>query len=151
MYWARRSTLTSSSAASISSRMQKGVGLTFRMAKNRATPMKACSPPESCMRFLMIFPGGAALISMPDSSTFSGSDRVISAEPPPKSSEKVTAKFSLILLKASTKAVFISPSRRPMMLLFPICWRWLLEVYSILSHSLSFDDFLFLHATCETS
>ena len=37
------------------------------------------------------------------------------------------------------------------MLLFPICWRWLLEVYSILSHPFSFDDFLFLHATCETS
>ena len=54
------------------------------------------------------------MISIPDSNTFSGSDRVISAEPPPNSSEKVTAKFSLILLKASTKAVFISPSRRPM-------------------------------------
>ena len=66
-------TFASSSAASISSKIQKGEGFTRIKANNSAIAMNACSPPESRFRFFMVFPGGAALISIPQVNGFSGS------------------------------------------------------------------------------
>ena len=65
-------TFTSSSAASISSKIQNGDGFTLMSAKSNAIAMNACSPPDRRFRFFIVFPGGAAFISIPDSSAFSG-------------------------------------------------------------------------------
>ena len=61
----KRQTLDSSSAASISSMTQNGVGCTFRMAKYRAMATKAFSPPDSSVMVFSCFPGGCTRISMP--------------------------------------------------------------------------------------
>ena len=64
----------SSRAASTSSRMQKGVGLTLNRLKIRAAAaVSARSPPESRERLVARLPGGRVIISMPVSATSSGS------------------------------------------------------------------------------
>ena len=73
-YFAKRSTLASSSAASISSRIQKGMGRDFKMAKRMAIAVKARSPPESREIFVSFLPGGQATISMP---AFKGSSQSV--------------------------------------------------------------------------
>ena len=50
-YCAKRPTLLSSSAASISSRRQNGDGFRFWIANSRAIAVSAFSPPESCIIF----------------------------------------------------------------------------------------------------
>ena len=58
MYSAYRVTFASSSAASISSMTQNGVGRTFKIAKYSAIATKAISPPESKLIFDSALPGG---------------------------------------------------------------------------------------------
>ena len=58
----------------------------------------------------MIFPGGATRISIPLSSTFSGSDSTSSAVPPPNSSLKTILKFRSISANADAKVSRISAS-----------------------------------------
>ena len=77
------STLTSSSAASTSSSIQNGTGLTLRIANNNDIAVRVFSPPDRsdiCWSFL---PGGRATISIPVSSILSGSVSFNSALPPP--------------------------------------------------------------------
>ena len=64
-YFAKRSTFASSSAASISSRIQNGMGRDFKMANRMAIAVKARSPPERREILVSFFPGGQATISMP--------------------------------------------------------------------------------------
>ncbi len=70
MYWltfansrsalTKRVTFCSSSAASISSRRQKGDGFTMYVAKRSATAVIDFSPPERRLMFSSFFPGGCA-------------------------------------------------------------------------------------------
>ena len=66
---AKRMTFASSSAASISSMTQNGVGRTLMMAKYSAMATKAVSPPESSESVVSALPGGWTLISMSQLST----------------------------------------------------------------------------------
>ena len=98
-YPAKRPTLESSSAASISSRRQNGEGFRFWIAKRSAMAVSAFSPPESCIMFWSFFPGGWEMIRIPASriSSSSASSRV--PRPPPNSS-----------LKALSNSFWISPN-----------------------------------------
>src|SRR3989304_4409885 len=89
---AKRVTLASSSAASTSSRTQKGTGRTSRIAKRSATAVKARSPPESIARAWRFLPGGRAMISTPVCVSASGSVSSRLASPPSKSCAKRRAK-----------------------------------------------------------
>ena len=82
----------SSRAASISSRMQKGVGFSLSIAKRIAMAVRARSPPESRESSCSFLPGGWALTSMPQFSGSSGSSSCSSALPPPKRRVKVSEK-----------------------------------------------------------
>ena len=84
----------SSRAASISSMTQNGVGCTFKMEKSNAMATKAFSPPESREMVLRVFPGGWALISMPQRRMSLSSSSSSVAWPPPKSSVNVVWKLS---------------------------------------------------------
>ncbi|CAN3999133.1 PadR family transcriptional regulator, partial [Dysosmobacter welbionis] len=102
-------------AASISSITQKGVGWTFRMEKYSAMATKAFSPPDSREMVLRVFPGGWALISMPQPRMSSSSSSSNLAVPPPKSSWKVVWKLSDSSLNCSAKILVISSVISPMM------------------------------------
>ena len=108
IYSAKRITFASSSAASISSITQNGVGRTLSIAKYRAIATNAFSPPDSRLIFDTAFPGGCTLISMPHSSGSDSSSSVIDALPPPKSSMKVCLKFSSISLNSRRNTSCIS-------------------------------------------
>jgi hypothetical protein len=62
-----RPMFSSSSGASISSRMQNGVGLIKKLAKSRAIAVKVFSPPESMVIPFKRLPGGCTTISTPGS------------------------------------------------------------------------------------
>ena len=89
---------------------QNGDGFTFMRANSRAIAMNDCSPPDSRFRFFMVFPGGAALISMSQSRGLSASDSTTSAWPPPNSSRNTSPKYLFILPKASRNISFMLPS-----------------------------------------
>ena len=61
-----RPKLTSSKGASTSSSRQKGLGWNSKIAKSRLIAVNAFSPPESKSTFWSFFPGGWAMISMPE-------------------------------------------------------------------------------------
>ena len=88
--------LASSSAASISSSMQKGVGLRSSMANSMAMAVSARSPPESSESICSFLPGGWATMSMPQFSASFGSASRSSALPPPNSFTNVRWKLSFI-------------------------------------------------------
>ena len=100
---ANRFTFASSSAASISSSTQKGIGLRRSIANNIAIAVSARSPPLRSPIFCNFFPGGCANISIPASRTSSVSlvSKRSSPLPPPNSCENTPLKFSLILSNAS--------------------------------------------------
>ena len=56
----KRSTFVSSSGASTSSRTQIGAGFDKKTANKSEKAVKACSHPESNVRFCSFFPGGLA-------------------------------------------------------------------------------------------
>ena len=64
-YLPKVSTLASSRAASTSSNIQNGLGLTFKMANNTAIAVRVFSPPDNRPIELSFFPGGSATISIP--------------------------------------------------------------------------------------
>src|SRR5699024_11835399 len=70
-----RTTLASSSAASTSSNIQKGTGLTFKMENKSAIAVSARSPPDKRLSDFSFFPGGLATMSIPVLNKFSGSLR----------------------------------------------------------------------------
>ena len=84
------------------------------MAKYRAMATTAFSPPERGSRDFMAFPGGWALMSMPQSSTCSGSSSSSLAWPPPKRSRKVSRKASSMSLNCRAKIPVISRVRSSM-------------------------------------
>ena len=92
-YWAKRPTLLSSSAASISSRRQKGEGLRLWMANRSAMAVSAFSPPESCIIFCSFLPGGWAITRTP-ASRMSTSSMSSSLPPPPPNSSLKTASYA---------------------------------------------------------
>ncbi len=108
IYRAKRATLASSKAASISSMTTKGVGRTFKMAKYRAMATKAFSPPDSRVMIFKALPGGCTLISIPQLRMSSGSSSSRVALPPPKSSRKVSPKAWLMVWNSRWKMAFIS-------------------------------------------
>ena len=64
-YLPKLSTFTSSSAASTSSSIQNGTGLTFNIENNNAIAVKVFSPPDKSDICCNFFPGGSAIISIP--------------------------------------------------------------------------------------
>ncbi len=109
IYRAQRVTFTSSNAASISSMTQKGVGCTFKMEKYKAMATKAFSPPERREMVFRVFPGGWALISMPQARISFSSSSSRWACPPPNNSTKVVWKLSFSSRNCSAKMRVISP------------------------------------------
>ena len=57
--------MTSSNAASTSSKMQNGTVLIFKIANNNAIAVKDPSPPDNNLVFFISLPGGTAWISNP--------------------------------------------------------------------------------------
>src|SRR5215469_4753972 len=98
----KRPMLASSSGASTSSRMQNGLGWYWKIPTSSESAVIAFSPPESSNTFCNRFPGGDATTSMPLSALFSSSVSRMNALPPPNSFLKVTWKFWLIWLNASS-------------------------------------------------
>ena len=96
-----RPMLASSRGASTSSRMQKGLGVYWKMPTSKARAVSAFSPPESSSTLCRRLPGGEATTSMPLSAEFSSSVSFMKAWPPPNNFLNVAWKFSLILVKAS--------------------------------------------------
>ena len=86
--FANLSTFASSNAASISSNTQKGLGFTNNIPNNKDIAVKAFSPPESNDRLCSFFPGGCAIISIPEFKTSFSSSKINSAFPPLKSLTK---------------------------------------------------------------
>ena len=101
----KRPMFASSSGASTSSRMQKGEGLYWKIAKSSEIAVSAFSPPESSITFCRRLPGGCAITSMPLSSTSSSSSSDSPAVPPPKSCVKISPKCWLMTSKASLEAL----------------------------------------------
>ena len=93
-YLPKLSTFTSSSAASTSSSIQNGTGLTFNIENNNAIAVKVFSPPDKSDICCNFFPGGSAIISIPVSRILDGSVSLSSALPPLNNFLKV----SLMLL-----------------------------------------------------
>ena len=102
-----RTTLASSSAASISSITQNGVGCTFRMAKYSAMATNAFSPPDSSVMVFSCLPGGCTLISMPQLRISLSSSSSSRALPPPNSSKNVSWKLSFSSWNCSAKMLVI--------------------------------------------
>ena len=94
---------------------QKGVGCTFKMEKYRAMATKAFSPPESSEMVFSVFPGGWALISMPQFKMSASSSSSSWACPPPNISRNVAWKLSFKSWNCSAKIRVISPVMPPMM------------------------------------
>ena len=74
-----------SSGASISSKIQNGVGLANIIANKILIAVNAFSPPDSKFRFFIFLPGGLAVIWISLSSILSSSNIVSSPSPPPNS------------------------------------------------------------------
>ena len=77
------------------------------MAKYNAMATKAFSPPERREIVFKVFPGGWALISMPQPRMSLSSSSSSLAWPPPKRSVKVVWKLSLMSLNCSEKMAVI--------------------------------------------
>ena len=113
-YFAKRSTLLSSSAASISSRRQNGEGFKFWIAKRSEMAVSAFSPPDNCIMFCSFFPGGCAIIRMPASNMSSSSISSSVAFPPPKSSLNTTSNSSEIFPNCSRNCFLMESSSSSM-------------------------------------
>ena len=109
-YLPNESTLTSSKAASTSSKTQNGTGLDFKIANNKLIAVKVFSPPDNKEIVVNFLPGGLATISIPVSQILLGSVSFKSAVPPLNNSLKVVVKLSLIILKVLTNSFSITLS-----------------------------------------
>ena len=109
-YLANRSTLTSSKAASGSSKMANGTGRTFKMANSSAIAVSAFSPPESRLSCWLRLPGGCAMMSTPLVKTSSGSVSTSFAWPPSKIMANVSVKAADTSLKVLIKRVLTCSS-----------------------------------------
>ena len=96
-YFANLVTFESSNAASISSRRQNGDGFKFWIANNNEIAVKAFSPPDNCIIFWSFFPGGCAMILIPDSNTSSSVSSNL-ASPPPNNSTNTSWNTRLMSL-----------------------------------------------------
>ena len=134
--------LLSSRAASTSSRMQKGLGLAWNMARRSATAVMDFSPPERRLIERSSFPGGWATISIPASKISGPSSRKILDFPPPKSLRNMALKLSLISLKLFSKSsllvwlIFLMISAREF-LAFRRSSLWVVRKFSRISNWLS--------------
>ena len=98
----------SSKAASISSNIQKEDGLVSKIAKSNATAVNDLSPPDNKFRLWSFFPGGWAVISIPELRT-SSSVNLRLAYPPLKSCLKIATNFVFISSNFLVNTSFISP------------------------------------------
>ena len=117
-YFAKRPTLESSSAASISSNRQNGEGFKFWIAKSSEIAVSDFSPPDICIMFCNFFPGGCAMIRMPHSKISSSSTSSSVPFPPPKSSLNtlsnsrwISANFSINCLRIPVSSSSIIPTK----------------------------------------
>ena len=104
--FANLTTFMSSRGASISSMTQKGLAFIRKSANKSDIAVIAFSPPESSDMFCSFFPGGLAMISIPDSRMLSLSVSTRSASPPLNIFMKTSANLTLITSKAFSNSSF---------------------------------------------
>ena len=103
-------TFISSRGASISSKIQKGLGLYWYIAKRSAIAVKDFSPADNILNELFFLPGGCAKIFISEFNGSSISLKEIVPLPPRKNVSNITSKLSLILLKVSENCFFATLS-----------------------------------------